>query len=146
MAFISANKSSVRIIFALTAVAFLWIGVFGLLHHMNEMKADSTAGGCLLNGQLEVCTMNFSEHIILWQKMFTILPRETKLLSLFVLVILFAALIVFWQNFLREFSRRISSRWKLYARQHPQINLFNFLKEEFSRGILNPKIYESIIV
>ena len=140
------NKTFTKMIFALTAAAFLLIGVFGLLHHMNEMKADGTAGGCLLNGQLEVCTMNFSEHIILWQKMFTILPREIKLLNLFVLAILLAALIIFRQNFLCEFSRRLASFWKLYIQQHPQINLFNFLKEEFSRGILNPKIYDSIIV
>ncbi len=146
MAFISANKSSVKIMFALTAVAFLWISVIGLFYHMNEMKADGTAGGCLLNEQLEVCNMNFSEHIILWQKMFTILPRETKLLSLFVLAILLAALIVLRQKFLREFSRRVASFWKLYIQQHPQINLFNFIEEEFSQGILNPKIYEKIIV
>ncbi|MBI5401245.1 hypothetical protein HZB05_00215 [Candidatus Wolfebacteria bacterium] len=147
MEFLSSNKTLVKIIFLLTAISFLWLGTFGLLHHMSEMKPDSAIDtGCLFNGQTEVCTMNFLEHIAIWQGMTTTLPQEVGLLILLVLAVLFVAVVAFWQNPLFEFFERIASRWRLYIKQNSQIYLFNSLTEEFSQGILNPKIYASAII
>ncbi len=141
-----ANKKFVKILFAITAISFLWLGTFGLLHHMSEMRPDNAVGsGCLFNGQTEVCTMNFSEHIALWEGMIRTLPQEIGALSLLALALLFVAVIVFWQNNLFEFSERIASRWRLYIKQNPQIRLFNSIIEQFSQGILNPKIFASTI-
>lgn len=126
MNLISANKKFVKILFVLTAISFLWFGTFGLIHHMSEMKpvgvADSS--GCLFDGQTEVCNMNFSEHIAIWQSMFTSLPQNTELLGMLILAVVLFLIIVFLQNHFEEFSRRISSRFKLYTKQHPRISLY----------------------
>ena len=136
-----ANKKFLKILFALTAISFLWFATFGLFNHISEMKPDMAGGsGCLFNGQTEVCAMNFLEHIALWQGMFTILPQNTGLLDLLILAFVLIAVVAFW-NPLTEFSELVASRWRLYIKQNPQIRLFNPLIEEFSQGILNPKIY-----
>ncbi|OGN10768.1 MAG: hypothetical protein A3J46_01965 [Candidatus Yanofskybacteria bacterium RIFCSPHIGHO2_02_FULL_41_11] len=141
-----ANKKFVKILFAITAISFLWFGTFDSMHHMSEMKPDMAGGsGCLFNGQTEVCTMNFFEHMALWQGMFTSLPQNTALLDLLILALVLVAVIAFWHNPLMEFSERVASRWRLYIKQNPQIRLFNSLIEEFFQGILNPKIFASTI-
>ncbi|MFA6295492.1 MAG: hypothetical protein WC666_03655 [Candidatus Paceibacterota bacterium] len=142
-----ANKKFVKILFAITAISFLWLGTFGLMHHMSEMKPDMTGGsGCLFNGQTEVCTMNFSEHIALWEGMMTTLPQEIGALSLLALALLLVVVVAFWRNPLFEFSEHIASRWRLYIKQNPQIRLFNSIIEQFSQGILNPKIFASATI
>lgn len=140
------NKKLGGIMLIISAIFFLWISTFGLVYHMNEMKAGVADNSCLFsissNGE---CAMNLSEHITLWQEMITGLPQNiVGLINALILVILLAITIIFWQNSLSLFSRRISSRYRLYIKQHPQINLFNYLGEVFSSGILNTKIYETI--
>jgi len=146
MNFTLANKKFGKIALILTAISFLWLSTFGLFNHMSEMKPDTTMGGCLFDGQTEVCAMNFSEHIALWQRMLTSLPQNTGLIDLLILSITFIATIAFWRNPLFEFFERVVSRLRLYIKQHSQIYLFYYLLEAFSKGILNPKIYESAII
>lgn len=145
MEFISLNKKFIKITFALIAVSFVWFGTFGLLYHMDEMKQDGQMEGCLFDGQSEICTMNFSEHLSSWQSVFTSLPPNTVLLSLLALAMFSVLITAFWRDSLFEFFDRIASRSKLYIKQHPQINFFDSLREAFSQGILNPKIYSLII-
>lgn len=143
MSFVLKNKKVWKITFILTAIFLLWISTFGLLYHTNEMKIEGVKSDCLFSGQVEGCAMNFSEHITLWQKTIASLPQNTaRLINSFILVILLVVAIVFWQNSFSLFSRRIASRFKLYIKQHPQINLFNYLGEVFSSGILNTKKYK----
>lgn len=146
-----ADKKLTRFFFGLTLLAFIFVALFGLSHGMAgmEKRGDGTMGGCLFNGQAEVCTMNFSEHIAIWEGMFTSLPQNTGLVDLLILVlaiVLAVAVIAVWQKNLFEFSERVSSRWRLYIKQNPQIRLFNSLIEEFSQGILNPKIFASATI
>jgi len=141
-----ANKKFVKILFAITTISFLWFGTFGLMHYMSEMKCNIVGGnGCLFNDQTQVCTMNFSEHMALWQGMFMSLPQNTALLDMLTLALVLVAVIAFWHNPLTELSERVVSRWRLYIKQNPQIRLFNSLVEKFSQGILNPKIFASTI-
>ncbi|PIR40253.1 MAG: hypothetical protein COV33_00670 [Candidatus Zambryskibacteria bacterium CG10_big_fil_rev_8_21_14_0_10_34_34] len=144
MEFISSNKKFIKITFALIAFSFLWFGTFGLMYHMSEMKQDTQMSGCLFD-QTEVCGMSISEHISSWKSAFTTLPQNISLLSLLVLALLSILIVAFWRDSLFEFYDHIASRLKLYIKQHPQTNFFNFLREAFSQGILNPKIYGSIL-
>ncbi|MDO8585168.1 MAG: hypothetical protein Q7R85_03580 [bacterium] len=142
MNFALTNKKFGKIVFILTAISFSWLAMFGLLHHMSEMRMDSAMGGsCLFNGQIEVCAMNFSEHIALWQGMLVSSPQDVGLFGLLILAAVLAAVIVFREKSFVEFSERAALRRRLYAKQHPQTGLFNLLTEVFARGILNPKIY-----
>jgi len=148
MNFILKNNKIWKIVLTLTAIFFLWVSTFGLLYHMDEMKSEIEKNACLFSfSSNEGCAMNFSEHIILWQGMITSLPQNTvELIDVLILIILLAITILFWHNSLSLLFRRIASRFRLYIREHPQINLFNYLGEMFSRGILNTKIYETVTI
>ncbi|KKQ76788.1 MAG: hypothetical protein UT61_C0011G0019 [Candidatus Woesebacteria bacterium GW2011_GWA1_39_8] len=145
MEFISNKKTSFKIVFLLSVAALLWFGTFGLMYHMSEMKQDAQMSGCLFDGQSEICTMNFSEHLSSWQSAFTSLPTNTVLLSLLALATFSLLIMAFWRDPLFEFYERAVYRWKLYIKHFSQIQIFNSLREAFSQGILNPKIYSSII-
>lgn len=137
------NNKFGQVLIIISAVLFLWISSFGLLYHMNEMRLESTKNSCLFSGSEEACAMTFSEHLTLWQGMTTSLPQDILgVMSILLLMVALALVFTFYRNYLFEFTRRISSRYRLYIKQHPQINLFNYLGEVFSRGILNTKKYK----
>lgn len=137
------NNKFGQVLIIMSAVLFLWISSFGLLYHMNEMKLESTQNSCLFSGSEEACAMTFSEHVTLWQGMITSLPQNTfGVMGALLMMVALALVFTFYRNYLFEFTRRISSRYRLYIKQHPQINLFNYLGEVFSRGILNTKKYK----
>jgi len=137
------NKKFGKILLIISAVFFLWISSFGLMYHMNEMKLESTQNSCLFSGTEESCAMTFTEHVALWQGMTTSLPQGVLgVMSALLLMVALALVFTFYRNYLFEFTRQISSRYRLYIKQHPQINLFNYLGEVFSSGILNTKKYK----
>ena len=139
------SKKLGKIALMITTVSFLWFGTFGLINHMSEMAQDGGMGGCILNGQISQCMMSIPEHIALWQGLVTSLP-QSGFLSILALLLVSVSLIAFWQNHLYKFYERIAFRYKLYIKQYSQINIFNYLQESFSGGILNSKIYEPAII
>lgn len=141
MEMILSKRNIRKMMFLIVAVAILWSGTFGLLYHMNDVKMDGNMEGCLFDGPAEICAMNYSEHIATWQSMFTILPQNVNLINLLVLTILSIILLFLWRNLFKLF-KSITARWRFYVKQYNQIDIFNSLKEAFSQGIINPKIYE----
>ena len=137
------NKKLGEIMLVLTVILFLWVSIFGLLSHMNVMKMEGATDGCLfgLTGETQVCPMNLSEHLSIWKEMFTSLPQNIGLLGLLILAVVFIIIFTISKKFLFELYLRAAHRLKLYIKQNPQINIFNYLREVFSSGILNPKIY-----
>ncbi len=107
-----------------------------------EKQNDGTMSGCVFNGKVEMCAMTFSEHLARWQAMFTtIAPQKALILALLVLLaVVFVAVGVFKRNIFL-LSNYYATRWRLYIKQNPYLPLFNPLKEAFSQGILNPKIF-----
>ncbi len=146
MNFKISKKEFGKIAIILTIILFLWISTFGLLYYMSQMKLSS-ASSCLFDGQgTTACTMNFSEHIALWQGLVRSIPATIGFLSFFILLVALEPLKNFWNNFFIRFWDQSIFYWKLYLKQHPQIRLFNFLLEIFSSGILKPRIYEPIAI
>lgn len=145
MDFSLISKNLGKIVLILTMISFAWFGTFGLFYHVMEMGSDQMMDdGCLFNGQVEMCTMNFSEHLALWRETITSLPQSVGLWSTLILAIISAVMVVLWRYSLFDFFKRAVSRWKLYLRKYPHLLLFNYLREIFSRGILNSKIYETV--
>lgn len=144
MNLVFTNNKFGKILLIISAILFLWIGTFGLLYHMNEMGVEKNKNSCLFsNSASEACAMTFSEHITIWQGMTLSLPQNMAgVMGALLLLVTLALISIFWRNSLYLFSRHLFSRFKLYIKQHPQINLFNYLKEVFSRGILNTKKYK----
>ena len=143
MNLIANNNKFGKILLIISAVFFLWISTLGLLYHMDEMSMESNKNSCLFSDSTESCVMTFTEHVALWQGMITGLPQNIlSMMGTLLMMVALALAFTFYGNYLSEFSRRISSRFKLYIKQHPQINLFNYLGEVFSSGILNTKKYK----
>ena len=87
------------------------------------------------------CNTSISKHIESWKSTLLVVPRDMRdgltLLILGLIVAMTVGLIRFRQPFN---DRRLLS-YRLYARDNPDLALFNQLKLAFARGILNPKIY-----
>ena len=131
-----------KTVLLLAAIFFLWTATFGLLYHTGQMNLDGTMSGCLFDGQTEACTMNFSEHVSLWQSILRSLPASFSLFSIFAAICFVAAIL--WHRTLFEFSEYAAFRRRLYIKQHPHVRLFDTLREIFSQGILNSKIYATV--
>ena len=145
----SAIKNVLNFLLILGISAFLVVGVFGMSHMSDmKMKSDGTMSGCLFDGQAEICPMTIAEHLSRWQGMFTAIPQKTDVLVQFLLLALAFVLIAsaFRQRLLLLLSAQFSDRWRFYLKQNPHIPLFDPLREAFSQGILNPKIYSSAIL
>lgn len=149
MNLISNNKNLIKTIFVLVTISFLWISTLGLFYHMNEMKSVSLSGdmgsGCLFNGETEICTMSFGDHITLWQSMIRSYLQDILFLVLFVLSVL-VLFLSFGESNIFKYSKRLNLCLKLYIKHNPQIQLFNSLREIFSRGILNPRLFALAII
>lgn len=141
------NKKLGGIMLLISMAFFLWVSIFGLIYHMNGMGVNTNKNNCLFNNQTTECSMGFREHITIWHGVFTIMPQNIlNLIDAIILLISLTIIITFYRNNLSILSRRITSRFKLYLKEHPQIKLFNNLEEIFSSGILNTKIYKTVTI
>jgi len=138
-----AIKKFAHFLLGFALIAFVLVASFGASQSMAmEKQSDGTMGGCLFTGMEEICEMAFTEHLSQWQSMFTTTaPQKVLALVLsLLLAVAFVAVGIFKRNLLLLFSY-YATRWWLYIRQNPNLSFFSPLKEAFSRGILNPKIY-----
>ena len=128
-------------LFSFVLVSFAGTSVF-----IMEMNDDGSMGGCIFTGKMMLCQMSIMEHISFWQNMFIVIPQESLMIHGF--IIFLAIVLLTAQNFSGppSPSRNEIQTQKLYLVQHPDFTFFNSLKEAFSQGILNPKIYESAIL
>lgn len=138
-----ANKKLSCFLLNFMLVAFLAVIFFGLPRTIGmEKNSDGMMSGCLFSGKVEICAMSFTEHITVWQSMFTTTATQNALTTvlLLLLTVVFVAVGIFKRSLLLLSSYH-ATRWRLYIRHNPELSLFNPLKEAFARGILNPKIY-----
>ena len=140
---IATTKKFTRFLLGLILIAFLSVTFFGMSQAMMgmEKRSDGTMSGCMFSGTA-ICKMTFSEHLASWQGMFTATnPQKVIALTLLALLaVMFVAVIILKKNLFLLFSY-YATRWRLFRKQNPHLSLFNPLREAFSKGILNPKIY-----
>lgn len=121
---------------------FCFISIFGVWHAYGmEMKDDGTMGGCFFTSMEEICTMTFGEHISQWQSMFTATAPHNVLAALLVLLAVVFVIVAIPKRNLLLLCGHYATCWRLYTKHNPKLSIFNPLKEAFSQGILNPKIY-----
>lgn len=138
-----ATQKFGRFLLVFGIIAFISVSFFGISLTMGmEMKDDGSMGGCLFTGMEEICPMSFIEHLSRWQSMFTTTVAKNAFAQdlLLLLAVVFVAVAIFKRSLLLLFSH-YTTRWRFYIRHNPELSLFNPLKEAFSQGILNPKIY-----
>lgn len=134
------------IVLACLVSSFLLLNFSGLLHFETMMQSGDNMPHCPFAPGEALCTMDIFGHINAWRGVFVSLPKSVGSPDLLILAIILATVIGLWRNFLFKFFEYSATQWKFYIKQHPQIRLFNSLQEAFSRGILNPKIYNSAII
>lgn len=122
--------------------AFVVLNIFGLSHTAGMPKNDNgDMTGCIFTGQVMLCKMDVIEHIFLLKSIFTAMPQKS--LTFTVLLVFLLGVVLAAKNILAPLnlsSNKVLAQ-KLYLAQHPDISLFDPLKEVISAGILNPKIY-----
>ncbi len=139
---VSVSKT---IYFFAIAVLFIFVSIsfFGVSHLLGmKMNSSGEMSGCLFSGKAEICTMTFLAHLLRWREMFIATIHQNALA--FALLILFSVVFVVVAIFKRKLFLLFSyyaAYWRLYIKQNQNFSLFNPLREAFSQGILNPKIY-----
>lgn len=138
-------KNGAVILVILVILSFIVVAVFGL-GHMSGMTANENGNmtGCIFTGKIMLCKMSVVEHISLWQSTFTAIPQESLILLVLLVLsiaVIFAAKNILVSPRLSPNAALIKELYELYLREHPDLLLFNSLKEAFSQGVLNPKIY-----
>ena len=140
------NKKTAKIVLLIVTIPFVWLGAFGLIRHAGEMKSGMTTSGCLFDGGQEVCAMNIGEHVAIWQNMFTSLPQTTDFFQLVLIALAVLVVAYILQNIVSWLLARDATRSRLYLQNSRSIHFFDSLREAFSGGIINPKIYASIAI
>lgn len=131
----------INAIIAVVSILAVPLAVILTVSYGIAMGSDGVMENCLFGSTISFCPMSLFEHLSLWQNMFVAnLPKISVFYLFFFLIsFLFIALRIAQSKSYKE--KKIE---KLYLKQKPDILLFDYLKEAFSQGILNPKIYESI--
>ena len=136
-----ATRKFPHFLLGLAFIAFLWVAFLGMSWTIMGMEMDKNGqmGGCPFLGFTAVCKMSPLEHIVSWQKMFTALPlKNISILTTLLLLAIFSVFFLqdLWsKNSLQAISIHSQRfRYGIYVIRHK-------LKEAFSNGILNPKVF-----
>lgn len=135
------SKKITKITTIILSVLVLWMLLFGLSQMIIDMNMMDAKANCPFGGHsIALCQMNPMEHIQEWQSMFTILPAKNYLsLSSALLVFLVLLALGSIKTFTEFNQSRFNSRTHYFYLN--RFALFNQLRELFSSGILNPKIF-----
>lgn len=128
----------------LLLLALSLVSLIGVSHSFGmTMNEKGQMSACPFSGQAAICTMTFAEHLNIWQAMFTATPQKTSFFNFLILTLAFALASIIFRERLRLFLGSLTFRWRLHLKRNSFFQFFDHLKEAFSQGILNPKIYES---
>lgn len=105
------------------------------------VNSDGLMGDCPFNPSGSLCTMNFQEHMNLWQSMFTAVPQKTTMVSLMLLAVWLLITAFVFKNLLLEHYKLLFSNYRLYTKQYSYISLIDPVKRAIYKGLITPKIF-----
>lgn len=102
--------------------------------HTSHQASQATINAC--------CDIGVNDHMELWKSTLVGIPQSFQDI-LAIIVIGVAAAFVFSDFFAipKLNSNVFVLRYKQYAREHPNVAIYNPLRLAFARGILHPKTY-----
>ncbi len=116
----------------------IWVLIFGFFQLESGLTSNKSETNCPFSAHSEaMCQMNPMEHFQEWQNAFTVLPTK-NIVSMFLFILAFILIGRF------AFSNRFLIQKPSFLFLKNIINsfrIFNPLKDAFSNGILNPKIF-----
>ena len=135
--FLGLNKKHLKIIQIIFGGLFLLV-LFGSFQFAvtNHHVMGTTIDCPFEPGQHAMCDNTPLEHVEEWQNLFTVLPERTLSFSLF--LVLFALFILTRRGVT---LRKLLNTQSFLSRTNKLNYFFDPIKEAFSSGILNPKIY-----
>ena len=102
-------------------------------------QAETSIDECMNQSSDASCAMNVDDHPKGWQQVVNSLVAP-NILSFILSVILLVVFLGF--AFQKRFSKEDGEvAFTLYKKAHPNIRLYHYLPQLFSRGILQPKLY-----
>ena len=105
---------------------------------MGAMQAHS---GHLL-AVSDCCSTEAPDHMELWKSTFEGIPQSVQQFMALVAIAIFAAFsFTSFSSTPRLEINVFLTRFRLYARAHPNIQTYNALRLAFARGILHPKTF-----
>lgn len=134
-----SSRKIANTIFVIGVIAFFFVGFLGVTNFGMDMGMSGMMFHCPFANGMSLCDMSPFEHMATWQSMFTSLPRQQDIGSLF-LLLLVCFLLFAWKRYRYPPSKNLVRQF-LYVRYKEYIPLGNFLQEAFSKGILNPKLF-----
>lgn len=133
------NSSKTYLFAVVLSLVLFYSFSFGPVMGM-EVDKHGQMSACPFTQASSICKMGVSEHLSLWQRMFTAtLDNNAGLLVTIGLTVLFATSLAL--KFLEIDRHKELMAYKFYTYEHQKSSAFNKLIELFSQGILNPKIY-----
>lgn len=130
-------------IFKILTFAIVGLTLFTVFFGLSHFGMSGHYGPKMVNcpfmpGHSSICKMSPMEHIQAWQNMFTVLPAKEALSLVFSLLALLALLGV--REIFYTSNPPLSNLYRNFFLKN-RISIPNPLKEAFSSGILNPKLF-----
>lgn len=137
---ISVKNNTGKVLFWIGILAILLIPSLGLIHFNMQMGMDGkmSMSDCPFMVGSSLCTMTPLQHISIWRNMFTTLPSQDTILQFFLIFSTFVFCFIFFRQ---VFSPPKNSFYLSRNRYLRYIFPTNYLREAFSSGILNPKLF-----
>ena len=110
---------------------------------VSAMSIDSTMNNCIFHRSKTIlCGTNVQSHISAWQNFLNIIPQRAFNLLMPALLLVFTSLI-YGNNLIRPRAPDILQRIK--TKLYQAIGIIDPIARALSRGIIQPKIYNSLI-
>ena len=113
----------------------------GITKHASMHDAGMRSVAMTSANNQECCNTSISKHFESWKDALLAVPREMREGLLILILGLIVTLAVGLFRFRHPLTDYHLQFYRSYARDNPDLPLFNHLKFAFARGILNPKIY-----
>lgn len=124
-------------------IIFALAGMFGAHFSMLQDERGNMGDCPFMDHDATICQMTIIAHIQAWQMMITAIPQKIigslAMLLLFSAIMACTALIAYLYR--RLLILALCALFKLSIQRYQYLSFLHHLKEAFSQGILNPRIY-----
>lgn len=120
------------------------IALVGGFHFADSMSANGHMSDCPLKDVATICPMSPLEHILAWQSALTTILKTGTEMSLLLLALILARTLTSPWVTRRMQEVRDATHSAILVHIRPRLDtpvVFRALQEDFSRGILNPKLF-----
>ena len=135
------QKIKLSIILIVLGVLTFGFACAGMTKHTFMHDADMSSVAMSSANNQECCNTSISKHIGSWKDTLLVVPPDMRDGLLILILGFIATLTIGLFKVHPPLSDYRLLFYKLYARDNPDLTLFNHLKLAFARGILNPKVY-----